>query len=152
MKTINLIIAFLLISISSMAQQYEYDELNRITKVSYPSGQTVFYSYDELGNRQAKSQTLITSVEEVIINEAISVFPNPAKNRLNIRFTNTEYQNVTIEFTNISGQTVLTKQLSGITKNSKEELNISALPSGTYILRLLSTGTVISSKKIIISD
>ena len=37
--------------------KYEYDEMNRLTRVSYSNGTTVSYTYDELGNRTAKEVT-----------------------------------------------------------------------------------------------
>ncbi len=36
---------------------YEYDKLYRITKVTYPSGETVGYSYDSMGNRVSMTNT-----------------------------------------------------------------------------------------------
>jgi len=150
MKAINLIIALLFVGLSSMAQQYEYDELNRVTKVTYPSNQRAYYSYDELGNRQVKSRTAITSVKKIIQNKAVSVFPTPARDELNIQFTTAEYNNVSAEIFTISGKKVLTKQLNGISENSTK-LNVSNLAVGTYILRLTSDKKLISSNKIIIS-
>ena len=51
-------LALLFASLHTMAQEritYEYDELNRLTMVTYPNGQTVTYTYDALGNRLSKS-------------------------------------------------------------------------------------------------
>ncbi|MCR5643687.1 MAG: hypothetical protein K6G32_10210 [Prevotella sp.] len=35
--------------------KYEYDDMNRLTKVTYANGSTVSFNYDELGNRLCKS-------------------------------------------------------------------------------------------------
>lgn len=151
MKSINIIIALLFIGLSGMAQSYEYDALNRVIKVTYPSNQTVYYSYDELGNRQAKSKMEIVSVENILVNKSVSVFPNPARAELNIRFKNSEYKNVNVDIFTISGKKVLTKQINGISENTTK-LNVSNLPVGTYILHIVSDKKRISSSKIIISD
>ena len=42
---------------TSFAQAYEYDANNQLTKVSYPDGATVTYTYDELGNRLSMKKT-----------------------------------------------------------------------------------------------
>ena len=40
---------------SANAQQYTYDDNNRLTKVVYASGKTVEYTYDAVGNRKSKT-------------------------------------------------------------------------------------------------
>lgn len=41
-------------AIAENKTKYEYDELNRLTKVTYSSGTIVTYTYDDLGNRKTK--------------------------------------------------------------------------------------------------
>jgi YD repeat-containing protein len=53
-------LAILFVSIQSFAQSsttYTYDNLNRLTKVTYSNGITVSYTYDALGNRTSKNVT-----------------------------------------------------------------------------------------------
>lgn len=58
MKTrVFYILAFLFPSLLTLAQNYTYDNLNRLTKVVYQNGTTVSYTYDELGNRTSKEVT-----------------------------------------------------------------------------------------------
>ena len=50
--------AILFATLQTFAQRtikYEYDDLNRLTKVTYANGSTVSFTYDELGNRLCKS-------------------------------------------------------------------------------------------------
>ena len=42
-------------AIAENKTKYEYDELNRLTKVTYSSGAIVTYTYDDLGNRKTKT-------------------------------------------------------------------------------------------------
>ena len=52
--------AILFATMQAFAQsktKYEYDEMYRLTKVIYANGVTVDYTYDKLGNRQAKKVT-----------------------------------------------------------------------------------------------
>ena len=57
MKYIYTITALLFATLQTFAQTYEYDDNNRLTKVTYPNGVTVSYTYDVLGNRLSKTVT-----------------------------------------------------------------------------------------------
>lgn len=51
-------LVLLFVALQTFAQsktKYEYDELNRLTKVTYSSGTVVTYTYDDLGNRKKKT-------------------------------------------------------------------------------------------------
>lgn len=37
-----------------VATEYEYDNLHRLTRVTYPSGSQIIYEYDAVGNRTSK--------------------------------------------------------------------------------------------------
>ena len=50
-------LALLFAATQLFAQTYTYDNLNRLTKVVYPNGTTVTYTFDALGNRTAKKVT-----------------------------------------------------------------------------------------------
>lgn len=47
----------LVVARMATAMQYEYDSLNRLTKVTYDDGRIVTYTYDEVGNRLRKIVT-----------------------------------------------------------------------------------------------
>ena len=54
-RNINLIVAMMLVvlklGIAQTAILYTYDDLNRLTRVNYPDGSYITYTYDLLGNR-----------------------------------------------------------------------------------------------------
>ena len=52
-----IILSLLFATLQTFAQTYEYDDNNRLTKVTYPNGVTVSYTYDVLGNRLSKTVT-----------------------------------------------------------------------------------------------
>ena len=54
------LLTFLLLAagIAAHAQQYTYDDNNRLTKVVYASGKTVEYTYDAVGNRKTMTVTV----------------------------------------------------------------------------------------------
>ena len=149
MKTINLIIAFALISISSMAQEYAYDALNRIKKVSYPSGQEVHYAYDELGNRTAKSAAEITAITETVVaNSEIKVYPNPVSTQLTVELQSTELQIKKMELIDISGKKVWSQTQAPRTKTT---IPIT-FGSGVYILNIYGANKLIGQEKIIVTS
>ena len=48
---------------------YEYDNLNRLTKVTYDNGTTISYNYDELGNRQKKTVVASSTVYNLSVSK-----------------------------------------------------------------------------------
>lgn len=152
MKTISIIFLLIFFGLNLAAQQYKYDDQNRLIEITYLNGQEVTYSYDKTGNRIAKSSNSIVSLEEITPNQAIRIYPNPESYELNIQFVYDEYDNVTVEFKSISGESILLEKLTELSENSTQTLNVLALPVGSYILQILSENKVVLSEKVIISD
>ncbi|MEZ4886788.1 MAG: T9SS type A sorting domain-containing protein [Chitinophagales bacterium] len=80
--------------------------------------------------------------------ELIEVYPNPAKNRLNINFTINTERTVEISVYNITGQ-----QLIRQTTESKEginhaEVNVGSYPMGVYFVRI-SDGEAVQTQKFV---
>ena len=76
MRAIINISILCLLALGAFAQStnaYEYDNLNRLTKVTYANGAVVQYSYDNVGNRLTKN------VAGVYVNHTITVTANPAE-------------------------------------------------------------------------
>lgn len=80
------------------------------------------------------------SVKSVEINGEASVYPNPAKDQLNVKSPN---EIVELHVFNMAGQKVLSQKSSG--KN--QQLNISVLTTGNYILQTIDkNGNSISTR------
>jgi len=86
----------------------------------------------------------IVSVEEISLRNALSVYPNPAENLVNVSFNGETVQN--IRLINSLGQTVLELD-SEITNGT--QLDVSGLTSGIYSLQLLK-GNISVDKTIMI--
>ncbi|HVJ49403.1 RHS repeat domain-containing protein, partial [Desulfitobacterium sp.] len=61
MKTVMTLMVIFLISVSPvLAMTYGYDDLGRLTSVTYDSGQSITYNYDSAGNMISKTNSLIS--------------------------------------------------------------------------------------------
>jgi hypothetical protein len=81
----------------------------------------------------------------------IEIYPNPASTLLNVNITeNYIGQNVRLSLINSIGQTVITSNIGAA--QGSYAINVSKLPSGTYILRLQSGNTILENKKVIVAQ
>ncbi|MGB0391404.1 MAG: T9SS type A sorting domain-containing protein [Salibacteraceae bacterium] len=80
-----------------------------------------------------------------------TVFPNPSVGRINVDFEVDKSSYITIELLNLSGQ-VIDKLLSTSVKSGRNQLSFEtyAIPSGTYLLNIKSSGELITTKRIVI--
>jgi len=81
-----------------------------------------------------KFKSLPTSVEDGLISETFSIFPNPAKNSANIVIEELNSDNFILEIYNLLGEIVIQKQLIG---NQKNHVINFELPPGFYSVRLI---------------
>jgi YD repeat-containing protein len=144
MKKISIITVLLLNAVLAFSQiTYQYDNLNRLTKVNYSNGTSVVYTYDELGNRQTKTVTAGTDIEE-IVTSPIAVFPNPVENELFIR---AEQPIDNIEICDITGRIVIANGELSISENERT-INVAHLPKGVYLVKI-QMGNLCEVRKIV---
>lgn len=84
----------------------------------------------------------IVSVRSNCNANVISVHPNPAKNRVNVTGLNGASQ---LRLLDHLGQVITSVN----TTNRSEQMNISSLPAGTYIIQVVQNGKVVENLKII---
>lgn len=87
------------------------------------------------------------SVEEIKESNPMTVFPNPANETLNVRFSEDSRTNYQLKILDTQGRTVLTANSTGL---SQVELGVSELRSGAYIL-MASDNAKLFRKSFIIS-
>ncbi len=117
------------------------------------SGDFNFTVDDGASNSAAAADFTITvnavlSTSTVDTSSSISVYPNPVNDDVTVTIDNTISGNVTIEIISTVGQTVFTSSDSKAIDSSEINLDLSALASGTYILRV-SQGNHVGIQKII---
>ncbi|NDC28817.1 MAG: T9SS C-terminal target domain-containing protein, partial [Crocinitomicaceae bacterium] len=104
----------------------------------------------ENSNSVSSTCTLSTTIDEEILGEeTIFVYPNPANEFINVEFSGLSDENMSIEITDVFGK-VVQKEISK-NENQMFNLNVSSLAAGYYVLKI-SSGNSVIQKKIIISE
>ena len=123
------------------------------TSPASEQGKITFYGASVSGNGNGSSsgdQVFLgssISLPSLSINEAnrlnFEMFPNPAQDNLTIQLPSNS-EKATVQFYDYVGRLALTRTID----NNKNNVNVSALSSGVYILKVV-TGDKIGSKKFI---
>ena len=104
----------------------------------------------ENSNSVSSTCTLSTTIdEETIGEEAVFVYPNPAKEFINVEFSGLSDENISIEIIDVFGKVVQKENRKN--ENQMFNLNVSSLDAGYYLLKI-SSGYSVIQKKIIISE
>jgi hypothetical protein len=115
----------------------------------------ISYSYtDGLGCENSSNHTVYVSLCTGIIETGInyhnlSVFPNPAKDKIKITFTFKESGKYLIKLDDMLGKTVLETEGKALVGENSRELNLNGIAKGVYTI-LLSNGLDMSKVKIVI--
>ncbi len=91
--------------------------------------------------------TAVASIESNINN--VALYPNPAKNKINLSFSSKVTTNYTAQIINILGKVVNTSTVNATQGSNQLSFDVSTLPSGTYSLSL-NDGTQSSVQKFIV--
>ncbi len=145
---INLVVSLLfLYSLSSFCQELHHEIISSQGKnVQLDSGvyvtQTIgqhsiaSYSMDNLtvqqGYQQSFWNSLINSNEE--FNMEITFYPNPTIDYVNFNFSNLESSDLNVLVFDYAGRVLITTKID--IENYKTKLDLSSLPSGSYLIYL----------------
>lgn len=125
---------YLYITVSPNKAQVDY------VKTYLPSEENATRKNGDIAYTYSIVPSLVTGINEVISNDFIKIFPNPATNKIIVQGGD-NIQRFEIKLLNIMGEMLI------ITK--KKEIDVSTLPNGVYFLNF-ETENYISSKKVII--
>ncbi len=85
---------------------------------------------------------LCTGINEINNSASIFTYPNPSKNILYVEGLSSNYENLIVIIIDSQGKKVRTELL-------KKEINISELPTGLYLINIISGQEILLSQKII---
>ncbi len=91
------------------------------------------------------SENVSVGFVESTLRDELLVYPNPTRNVIRLKNTTSEAKNAIVELYTVSGQLVLTKNLS-LQENVAKALNVSKFDSGFYILRVTTDGETVEEK------
>ncbi|MCC7297038.1 MAG: DUF5011 domain-containing protein [Bacteroidia bacterium] len=118
-------------------------------ELSDPSGnQAALVSRPVFVDYAPGCQNTYTSIENIKLEDAVSIFPNPTRGEVTIGYTLSNNEALNIVVTNIAGQVVTEMNgLKGGFGNTK--IDLSNYGSGTYIVRLTNNGESITRKIVV---
>lgn len=100
-------------------------------------------------NYRISSPTMSTGVLDVIANQnAISLYPNPVNNELNVTFEANQKSNGTVNLYDINGRLITLKDSDICSGLNNLTLNTEVLKPGLYVVELMVNGEVVTRKKI----
>jgi hypothetical protein len=102
-----------------------------------------------IANAESTTFDLAVSAPEVFANELVEVFPNPAKDRVNIALNLDGATSVALTVFNAMGQTVATQYLGTLNGEVSVPFDASRLAAGAYTFRL-NLGNQIAVKQVIV--
>ncbi len=82
-------------------------------------------------------------------NSELSIYPNPADDKVNVKYTSPDAGNIQINILELSGKKVYSKTYAVIGNVFEKEMNISHLAKGIYILQV-ENGNTVDSKKLVV--
>ena len=85
-------------------------------------------------------------IEESLLDQTISVYPNPNNGAFRVEFQLEGLQDVEIRVVDAIGREVYTNDIGNISGNFKQDIDLSDKAKGLYILQVISNGVTTSRK------
>ena len=128
-KLLTFIMLLWAVAAAAQTTRYSYDNLNRLTRVTYANGTIVSYNYDANGNRISEIITGGTGIMQINDFGEVSLYPNPVKKYLYIK---TPSEKSVIKIYSLQGSLLIT--LSAYRSN--DQIDLSSLQSGVYLVKI----------------
>ena len=78
---------------------------------------------------------------------SLSIFPNPASNNLSLNVELNDFENMTIEMTDMYGKLVYTESVQGT--YYRNNIDVSNLANGIYQVRIIAGENIITSNVVV---
>jgi len=94
-------------------------------------------------------KTLATSVSSLQAKALVKLFPNPVRDVLNISWSGTLLIEMQIEILDITGKSLSNQKIYQVEPGQTVSLNVTTLPKGIYLCKMVSEKKVIGTEKFI---
>ncbi len=125
--------------------RYTFNASNQVTEMIEEMWNDQASRYEPMLRIVYSNFQTITSASKEVAALLTEAYPNPTADNITVRFAQSATQ-ATLTVTDLTGKTVLTKQLKPTT--TQQELDLANIPSGLYLLQL-HTGDAVATRKII---
>ena len=95
---------------------------------------------NDIINADCNCEEIVNNINELQESAALSCFPNPANDRLNIQFTSALGGIASIVISDLTGKTCANRTLSFGTGINVQSIQVDTLPAGTYFVSLVLDG------------
>jgi len=89
------------------------------------------------------------SIKEIENINDLSVYPNPASDRLNIKFNTSTADDFNITIYNVTGQEVYKEKLNNFIGSYNNEININDFAQGVYLMQVKSSKGAVTQKVVV---
>jgi hypothetical protein len=141
------------LSVSNVSGTYQWflngNAISGATLSSYTPTVPGTYSVSVTSNGcSSLSSTLTLSTVGIaqLMEQALQIFPNPAKDRLNISFSDPNINEVQLRMIDLTGKVVVNQHFTSLTAGSVIELGLDNLSSGMYNVVLVHPSGVLTRK------
>ncbi|HPE76048.1 MAG TPA: T9SS type A sorting domain-containing protein [Draconibacterium sp.] len=92
-------------------------------------------------------KTTAIGIRNLNVGTTVKLWPNPANDKLNIRYSGKFLPEMTVEICDMTGKSISSEVFRNISDNQEIGLNTESLKTGIYICRVSAAGKTIDSKK-----
>ena len=104
---------------------------------------TTYTFHNVTANHTIVAHLMTVGVDEATVNEEIAVWPNPVENICHIQLP--DMRNGEVQLFDVQGKMILRKHV----ETDMVEIDFVGRPSGMYLIRVVSDGNVIATRKVI---
>jgi len=131
---------------STIQNDYTFDDVNPYSGVSFYR----LIQTDYNGKFEVFDPVSVKSKGAIVDFEVLSVAPNPFSDQLKVQYSIQEEANLVFELYSLSGSLIVHKDVQTSQGSATFEFDqITDIPSGVYIIKILSEGAVLYSNKVI---
>ncbi|MFN5318578.1 MAG: M43 family zinc metalloprotease [Bacteroidia bacterium] len=141
------------LTVSNVSGTYQWflngNAISGATQSSYTPTAAGSYSVSVTSNGcSSLSSTLSISTVGItqLMQQSLQVFPNPAKDRLNISFSDPNIHEVQLRMVDLTGKVVVDQQYTALTSGVVIELGVDHLSSGMYQIILVHESGILTRK------